>query len=84
MSKSFWSQEEVTVEILRKRAHKEILELVCQHLATIKDNAAFDIALDAVLMYMTIDMGSTPRHVIKDAIHDRATALRLERQEAAK
>ena len=76
MSKSFWEAEEVTVEILRKRAHKELLNVLCTHIASIKDDDAYAIALDAALMYMTIDRGSTPRQAVKDAIKARCEELR--------
>lgn len=72
----FWSAEEVTVEILRKRAHKELLNVLCSHIAAIKDDDAYVIALDAALMYMTIDLGSTPRQAVKDAIKARCEELR--------
>ena len=72
----FWSAEEVTVEILRKRAHKELLNVLCAHIAAIKDDDAYVIALDAALMYMTIDLGSTPRQAVKDAIKARCEELR--------
>lgn len=75
MSKSFWSQEEVTVEILRKRAHKVLLNVLCETIAAIKDQDEFKIALDAALMYMTIDMGSTSRQEVKDAIVARVEEL---------
>ena len=73
---NFWSAEEVTVEILRKRAHKSLLEVLCQHIAAIKDDDAYSIALDAALMYMTIDLGSIPRQAVKDAIKARCEELR--------
>ena len=76
MSKSFWEAEAVTVEILRKRAHKELLNVLCTHIASIKDDDAYAIALDAALMYMTIDLGSTPRQAVKDAIKARCEELR--------
>ncbi len=76
MSKSFWEAEEVTVEILRKRAHKSLLEVLCQHIAAIKDDDAYAIALDAALMYMTIDLGSIPRQAVKDAIKERCETIR--------
>jgi len=76
MSNSFWEAEEVTVEILRKRAHKELLNVLCTHIAGIKDEDAYNIALDAALMYMTIDLGSTPRQAVKDAIKARCEELR--------
>jgi len=72
----FWSAEEVTVEILRKRAHKELLNVLCTHISAIKDDDAYTIALDAALMYMTIDLGSTPRQAVKDAIKARCEELR--------
>lgn len=73
---NFWTAEEVTVEILRKRAHKELLNVLCTHIAAIKDKDAYQIALDAALMYMTIDLGSVPRQEIKDAIKARCEELR--------
>lgn len=72
----FWSQEEVSIEVLRKRAHKELLNVLCAHIAAIKDEDAYNIALDAALMYMTIDLGSTPRQAVKDAIKARCEELR--------
>ena len=73
---SFWDEEITTVEILRKRAHKAMLEVVCQNVASIKDKQKRDITLDAVLMYMTIDLGpNMPRASVKEAIVDRVSAL---------
>ena len=75
MAKSFWNAEEVTVEILRKRAHKVLLNNLCQTIADIDDTDEFKIYLDAALMYMTIDMGSTSRQEVKDAIVARVQEL---------
>lgn len=72
----FWTQEEVSIEVLRKRAHKDLLNVLCTHIAAIKSDDAYNIALDAALMYMTIDLGSTPRQAVKDAIKARCEELR--------
>ncbi len=46
------------------------------HIAGIKDEDACTIALDEALMSMTIDLGSTPRQAVKDAIKARCEELR--------
>ena len=72
----FWDEEITTVEILRKRAHKAMLEVVCQHIAMTADKEQRQITLDAVLMYMTIDLGpNMPRAAVKEAIKSRVVAL---------
>lgn len=73
---SFWNEEITTVEILRKRAHKAMLEVVCKTIADIKEEPKRQITLDAVLMYMTIDLGpNMPRAKVKEAIVDRVSTL---------
>lgn len=72
---NFWTAEETSIEILRKRAHKKLLDVVCHTIAAIKKEDERNIALDAALMYMTIDLGSTPRADIKMAIVERVNHL---------
>lgn len=72
---NFWSDEEVTEETLRKREHKVLLELICQHIGNHKNETERNRKLDAAQMYMTIDLGSTPRAAIKQAIADRVAEI---------
>ena len=76
---TFWDDEPVNVEVLRKREHKIMLELLCVHVADLfsaMDDARSDLALDALKMYMTIDLGpSTPRAAVRAAIEERVDQL---------
>lgn len=72
---NFWTNEEVTEETLRKREHKKLLEVLCQFIADTKDQKIRMRRLDAALMYMTIDLGSTPRQAVKEAIAQRVDEL---------
>lgn len=72
---NFWNSEEVTEETLRKRVHKDLLEILCKHIGGIKDATIKQRNLDALTMYMTIDLGSTPRAAVKQAIIDRVEQL---------
>lgn len=76
---TFWDDEPVNLEVLRKREHKIMLDLVCVHVANIAiagDTERFELALDAFKMYMTIELGpKTSRAVVRDAIDARVAGL---------
>tara|TARA_B100000424_G_C22723436_1_gene392737 strand:- start:127 stop:369 length:243 start_codon:yes stop_codon:yes gene_type:complete len=72
---NFWNDEEVTEETLRKREHKVLLEVLCQHIGNHKNETERKRKLDAAQMYMTIDLGSTPRAAIKHAIAERVEQI---------
>ena len=67
---SFAKASTETREQLRKEVHKQILIDLGKSIAKIKNADTRALHVEAVQMYMTIEVGSTPRQDIKDFIEE--------------
>tara|TARA_R100001509_G_C4741211_1_gene173251 strand:+ start:221 stop:484 length:264 start_codon:yes stop_codon:yes gene_type:complete len=67
---SFAQASTETREQQRKEVHKQILIDLGKNIAKIKDEDRRLLHVEAVQMYMTIEVGSIPRQDIKDFIEE--------------